>query len=94
MRWENNITNGYGAQVKFDKSGDASGRYSIMNYQLNRETRQYEYKKVGSWVSSLDLDIESIVWTGGTKDITISRCSTPCNLNEMKHVGEDGDICC
>ncbi|KAH3820653.1 metabotropic glutamate receptor 3-like [Dreissena polymorpha] len=85
---------GYGAQVKFDKSGDAFGRYSIMNYQLDRETRQYEYKKVGSWVSSLDLDIESIVWTGGTKDIPISRCSTPCNFDEMKHVGEDGDMCC
>ncbi|WAR25292.1 GRM-like protein [Mya arenaria] len=65
-----------------------------MNYQLNRETRQFEYHKVGSWVSGLNLDTESIVWTGGTKDIPLSRCSTPCEYNEMKQIGEDGDTCC
>ena len=65
-----------------------------MNYQLNRASRYFEYKKVGSWVSSLSLNVSDIVWAGGTKDIPISRCSQPCNFDEKKHVGEDGDMCC
>lgn len=85
---------GYGATVKFSKKGDAFGRYSIMNYQLNRSTRQYEYRQVGSWVNELRLNIDNIVWAGGTKDLPFSRCSQPCEFDEMKHVGEDGDMCC
>ncbi|KAL4226726.1 Metabotropic glutamate receptor 3 [Mactra antiquata] len=92
------FNDGYGADVKFTESGDAFGRYSIMNYQLNRTLRQYEYKQVGSWVDSrslqLQLDIDDIVWAGGTKDLPFSRCSQPCEFDEMKHVGEDGDMCC
>ncbi|XP_060600665.1 metabotropic glutamate receptor 3-like isoform X2 [Ruditapes philippinarum] len=85
---------GYGATVKFSETGDVFGRYSIMNYQLNRTTRQYEYRKVGSWVNDLSLDVDKIVWSGGTKDLPFSRCSQPCLGDEMKHVGEDGDMCC
>lgn len=65
-----------------------------MNYKLNRTTRQHEYQKVGSWVNELKLDIEEIVWTGQTKDVPFSRCSTPCGHDEMKQIGEDGDTCC
>lgn len=65
-----------------------------MNYQLNRSTRQYEYRAVGSWVNELGLNIDNIVWAGGTKDLPFSRCSQPCEFDEMKHVGEDGDMCC
>lgn len=91
-----NITfdDGYGAEVKFDEKGDALGRYTIMNYKLNRATRKYEYQSVGSWVSSLDLNVDDIVWTGGTMDLPVSRCSRPCEYYEVKHVGEDGDMCC
>lgn len=85
---------GYGAEVKFDESGDALGRYTIMNYKLNRSSRKYDYEPVGSWVSSLDLNVEKIVWTGGTMDLPVSRCSRPCEYDEVKHVGEDGDMCC
>ncbi|XP_053377191.1 metabotropic glutamate receptor 3-like isoform X2 [Mercenaria mercenaria] len=88
------FNDGYGATVKFSKQGDAFGRYSIMNYQLNRSTRQYEYRQVGSWVNDLSLNIDNIVWAGGTKDLPFSRCSQPCLGDEMKHVGEDGDMCC
>ena len=88
------VTDGYGAEVKFDESGDALGRYAIMNYKLNRATRKYEYVTVGSWVSSLDLELDEIVWTGGTMDLPTSRCSRPCDYDEVKHVGEDGDMCC
>ena len=65
-----------------------------MNYQLDRETRKYFYKPVGNWVSSLDINVDDIVWAGGTKDLPTSRCSQPCSFDEMKHVGEDGDMCC
>ncbi|KAL3853232.1 hypothetical protein ACJMK2_016788 [Sinanodonta woodiana] len=85
---------GYGATVTFDESGDALGRYNIMNYKLNRETREYGYDKVGTWSSSLEIDLDKIVWPGETKDIPESRCSKPCKPYEFKHVGENGDLCC
>ena len=59
-----------GAMVQFNEQGDAPGRYTIMNYQRNRQSREYEYKVVGTWADgSLALDLNSIVWAGGTMDI-------------------------
>ncbi|XP_052086122.1 metabotropic glutamate receptor-like isoform X1 [Mytilus californianus] len=86
----------YGALVKFNEKGDALGRYNIMNYQLNRNTRLYEYVLVGNWSTSLELETEKIVWAGGTKDIPSSRCSRPCEYDEYKHVGKNGNSnqCC
>lgn len=66
-----------------------------MNFRRKRGgNRPWEYHKVGSWVSSLQMDVDAIVWPGETKDLPLSRCSQPCNYDEMKSVGEDGDMCC
>lgn len=65
-----------------------------MNYQLNRSTRNFEYRVVGSWTSYLQLDTDKIVWAGGYDLIPESRCSQPCQHGEVKHVGESGDTCC
>ena len=64
------VSDGYGVTVQFDEKGDAPGRYTIMNYQRNRRTREHEYKVVGTWADGLlSLDLGSIVWAGGTMDI-------------------------
>ncbi|XP_041349875.1 metabotropic glutamate receptor 3-like isoform X2 [Gigantopelta aegis] len=84
---------GFGAHIEFDKFGDGPGRYTIMNYQLNRSTRQYEYREVGRWATTLDIDLQKIIWSGGTMDIPKSRCSEPCQKGEIKNM-RDGDPCC
>ncbi|XP_025106909.1 metabotropic glutamate receptor-like isoform X3 [Pomacea canaliculata] len=85
---------GYGATVHFDENGDGPGRYTIMNYQRNRTTREYEYKLVGTWADSLlDLDLSKIIWAGGTMDIPRSRCSEPCEEGEIKNI-QKGEQCC
>lgn len=64
------LADGYGATIHFDEKGDAPGRYTIMNYQRNRQSREYEYKVVGKWADGLlDLDLRKLVWSGGTMDI-------------------------
>ena len=81
--------------MKFDESGDAFGRYSIMNFRRKRGgNRPWEYYQVGSWVSSLEMNVDTIQWPGETQDLPLSRCSTPCRYDEMKSIGEDGDMCC
>nr|KAG5708798.1 hypothetical protein BaRGS_031952 [Batillaria attramentaria] len=85
---------GYGARVQFDEKGDAPGRYTIMNYQRNRSTREYEYVVVGTWADGLlSLELENIVWAGGTMDIPRSRCSEPCKEGEIKNM-QKGEQCC
>lgn len=88
------FTDKYGGLVKFNEMGDALGRYNIMNFQLNRETRKYEYVIVGNWSSTLHLETEAIIWAGGTRDIPSSQCSTPCKYDERKYVGGKGNTCC
>ncbi|KAL8558852.1 hypothetical protein ACOMHN_031781 [Nucella lapillus] len=91
---EMGFSNGYGATVQFDRKGDAPGRYTIMNYQRNRQSREYEYKVVGTWADGfLALDLEQIVWAGGTMDIPRSRCSEPCKEGEIKNM-QKGEQCC
>ncbi|XP_062584949.1 metabotropic glutamate receptor-like isoform X1 [Saccostrea cucullata] len=85
---------GYGALVKFDEKGDAMGRYNIMNFQWNETSHSYQYSTVGSWTDRLSLDTDKIIWAGRTKETPSSRCSRPCNFNEIKFVGKDGDTCC
>ncbi|PVD24296.1 hypothetical protein C0Q70_14767 [Pomacea canaliculata] len=88
------FSDGYGATVHFDENGDGPGRYTIMNYQRNRTTREYEYKLVGTWADSLlDLDLSKIIWAGGTMDIPRSRCSEPCEEGEIKNI-QKGEQCC
>ncbi|CAI9729621.1 metabotropic glutamate receptor 3-like [Octopus vulgaris] len=83
---------GYGALVQFDKQGDALGRYSIFNYAYDNLTGQYAYKHVGTWGKNhLELTGDEITWSGGTDLIPMSRCSRPCNYDEVKSVH---DTCC
>ncbi|XP_071082825.1 metabotropic glutamate receptor 3-like [Haliotis cracherodii] len=84
---------GYDAKISFDKSGNAPGRYTIMNFQRNRTTRQYEYREIGRWANNLELDMEKIIWAGGTYDVPTSRCSEPCKEGHIKNM-RSGDQCC
>ena len=68
------FSDGYGARVQFDEQGNAPGRYTIMNYQRNRTTHEFEYRVVGTWADGhLSLDLDSIVWADGTVNIPRSE---------------------
>lgn len=86
------FSDGYGAQVEFDEHGDALGRYMIFNYRYNKTKKAYEYKNVGTWsTNGLELGGDDITWSGGISNIPVSRCSRPCNYDEIKSVH---DTCC
>lgn len=74
--------------MHFDENGDGPGRYTIMNYQRNRTTREYEYKLVGTWADSLlDLDLSKIIWAGGTMDIPRSLPALSLSLCKKMRKG-------
>ncbi|KAL3871350.1 hypothetical protein ACJMK2_039357 [Sinanodonta woodiana] len=71
-----------------------NGEKLLKKYLLNTYFGEYGYDKVGTWSSSLEIDLDKIVWPGETKDIPESSCSKPCKPDEIKHVAENGDRCC
>ena len=79
--------------MKFDEKGDAPGRYVVLNYQRNRSNGNFEYRQIGTWSSTLDVNHSDIVWAGTTNVIPRSRCSEPCKEGEIKKSGA-GDHCC
>lgn len=79
--------------MHFDHKGDAPGRYTVMNYQRNRRTREYEYRRVGYWANGLTVNHSEIVWAGDTKNIPDSRCSEPCQEGWIKNI-KGGQQCC
>ena len=78
------IADGYGRVVEFDKNGDTFGSYLVINYQLNKTTNTYVNKVVGTWRSSLTVDIGAISWAGGSTKIPMSSCSQSCEPHEIK----------
>ena len=70
--------------VEFDKNGDTFGNYLVINYQLDKTTNSYVSKVVGTWRSTLTVDIGAISWAGGSTRIPESSCSRPCEPNEIK----------
>ncbi|XP_072025944.1 glutamate receptor ionotropic, NMDA 1-like [Amphiura filiformis] len=59
---EAKIPNGFFGQIEFDNNGDMiAANYAILNLHDNRLV------KVGTW-SSVELDIQNVVWPGGIKN--------------------------
>ncbi|KAM4587743.1 metabotropic glutamate receptor 4-like [Odontesthes bonariensis] len=80
-----------GNPVLFNENGDAPGRYEIYQYQLKNRTA--EYKVIGHWTDQLNLNVHSMQWPGGTRQIPSSICSQPCQPGERKKIVK-GIPCC
>ncbi|XP_051804253.1 metabotropic glutamate receptor 4-like isoform X3 [Acanthochromis polyacanthus] len=65
-----------GNPVLFNENGDAPGRYEIYQYQIRNRTA--EYKIIGHWTDQLHLNVRSMQWPGGVRQIPSSICSHPC----------------
>ncbi|XP_043932416.1 metabotropic glutamate receptor 4 [Protopterus annectens] len=77
--------------VTFNENGDAPGRYMI--YQYQRINSSAEYKEIGHWTQQLKLDLKSMKWARGARQIPSSVCSQPCKPGERKKTVK-GIPCC
>ncbi|KAL3978643.1 hypothetical protein ACER0C_019705 [Sarotherodon galilaeus] len=80
-----------GNPVLFNENGDAPGRYEIYQYQIRNRTA--EYKIIGHWADQLHLNVRSMQWPGGVRQIPSSICSQPCRPGERKKIVK-GIPCC
>uniref|UniRef100_A0A3P9KTX9 Glutamate receptor, metabotropic 4 n=1 Tax=Oryzias latipes TaxID=8090 RepID=A0A3P9KTX9_ORYLA len=80
-----------GNPVLFNENGDAPGRYEIYQYQIRNQTA--EYKIIGHWTDQLHLNVRSMQWPGGIRQIPSSICSQPCQPGERKKIVK-GIPCC
>ncbi|XP_054906380.1 metabotropic glutamate receptor 4-like isoform X2 [Poeciliopsis prolifica] len=80
-----------GNPVLFNENGDAPGRYEIYQYQIRNRTP--EYKVIGHWTDQLHLNVSSMQWPGGVRQIPTSICSQPCQPGERKKIVK-GIPCC
>ncbi|KAH8376012.1 hypothetical protein KR093_004800, partial [Drosophila rubida] len=80
-----------GSEVKFDRQGDGLARYDILNYQRLDNSSGYQYKVIGKWFNSLELNLETVVWNKD-QEMPTSACSLPCEAGMIKK--QQGDTCC
>ncbi|KAK7145145.1 hypothetical protein R3I94_011291 [Phoxinus phoxinus] len=80
-----------GNPVQFNENGDAPGRYDIYQYQIKNKTA--EYKIIGHWTDQLYLNIRTMQWPGGGKQVPPSICSLPCKPGWRKKIVK-GISCC
>ncbi|XP_034388764.1 metabotropic glutamate receptor 4-like [Cyclopterus lumpus] len=80
-----------GNPVLFNENGDAPGRYEIYQYQIRNQTA--EYKIIGHWTDQLNLNVRTMQWPGGVRQIPSSICSHPCQAGERKKIVK-GMPCC
>ncbi|XP_067361774.1 metabotropic glutamate receptor 4-like isoform X2 [Channa argus] len=80
-----------GNPVLFNENGDAPGRYEIYQYQIRNRTA--EYKIIGHWTDQLNLNVRSMQWPSGVRQIPSSICSQPCQPGERKKIVK-GIPCC
>ncbi|KAK7916429.1 hypothetical protein WMY93_012190 [Mugilogobius chulae] len=80
-----------GNPVLFNADGDAPGRYEIYQYQIRNKTA--EYKIIGHWTDQLHLNVRTMQWPGGLRQIPASICSQPCQAGERKKIVK-GIPCC
>ncbi|XP_032588820.1 metabotropic glutamate receptor isoform X2 [Drosophila mojavensis] len=80
-----------GSEVKFDRQGDGLARYDILNYQRLDNSSGYQYKVIGKWFNSLELNLDTLVWNKAN-EMPTSACSLPCEAGMIKK--QQGDTCC
>ena len=77
---------GPGGRFRFDKNGDASGKYQIKSWQLDHGV--YKMVDVGFWdpdnpFEHLQVDKDIVQWNGMTALVPISLCVDTCGRNEI-----------
>ncbi|XP_051890703.1 metabotropic glutamate receptor 4-like isoform X4 [Pristis pectinata] len=87
-----NFSGSAGIPVTFNENGDAPGRYDIYQYQI-KDNFTRTYSVIGQWVNKLHLNIRTMKWPSGSRQIPVSICSLPCKPGERKKIVK-GIPCC
>ncbi|XP_067129617.1 metabotropic glutamate receptor 3-like isoform X2 [Centruroides vittatus] len=82
---------GEGIIVRFNQDGDAPGNYHIYQYQKTGQDK-YDYKVVGEWTESLQINMTLIKWEDSNISAPFSRCSEFCNTGYVRQY--QGQPCC
>ncbi|XP_041120340.1 extracellular calcium-sensing receptor-like isoform X2 [Polyodon spathula] len=88
-----------GESVYFDKNGDITARYELVNWQLNKKGKT-QFVTVGLYDASLAegrqfiMNNISIVWTGDQDKVPKSVCSESCSPGTRKAVQKGKPVCC
>ncbi|XP_053356933.1 extracellular calcium-sensing receptor-like [Clarias gariepinus] len=88
-----------GEEIYFDRNGDPTAKYEIINWQKNKRNH-YEFIKVGLYDPSLPtqdrlaVNMTSIVWAQNANQIPKSVCSERCPPGTRKAVQKGKPICC
>ncbi|XP_035381096.1 extracellular calcium-sensing receptor-like isoform X2 [Electrophorus electricus] len=95
-----NFTTPVGELVYFDKNGNPSASYDILNWQLGANGKM-EFVKVGQFDPTRGperdfyLDLNKVVWGGGCGDeVPVSVCSESCPPGTRKAVQKGKPVCC
>ncbi|KAM6981345.1 metabotropic glutamate receptor 7 [Aplochiton taeniatus] len=78
--------------VTFNRNGDAPGRYDLFQYQMNNVTGP-GYRLIGTWMETLQLNMEEMQWPNSEAEVPTSVCSLPCRTGERKKIVK-GMPCC
>ncbi|XP_033894747.3 extracellular calcium-sensing receptor-like [Acipenser ruthenus] len=94
-----NFTTRNGETVYFDKNGDITARYELVNWQLNKKGKT-QFVTVGLYDASLAegrrfiMNNIPIVWTGDQDKVPKSVCSESCPPGTRKAVQKGKPVCC
>ncbi|XP_061073582.1 extracellular calcium-sensing receptor-like [Conger conger] len=94
-----NFTLGTGEKVSFDRNGDPTARYEVVNWQLAPDGA-VEFRVVGYYDASLPsgqqfvMSPVSMVWAGGQTQKPRSVCSESCPPGTRKAVQRGRPVCC
>uniref|UniRef100_K7FVX6 Extracellular calcium-sensing receptor n=1 Tax=Pelodiscus sinensis TaxID=13735 RepID=K7FVX6_PELSI len=95
-----NFTSNMGEQVDFDESGDLIGNYSIINWHLSPEDGSIMFEEVGHYNvyarkgERLFINENKILWSGFSREVPVSNCSTECLPGTRKGIMEGEPTCC
>ncbi|GCC31983.1 metabotropic glutamate receptor 4-like isoform X1 [Chiloscyllium punctatum] len=87
-----NFSGSAGVPVTFNENGDAPGHYDIYQYQV-KDNATRAYSVIGEWANKLRLNIHTMQWQSGSRQVPVSICSLPCKPGERKKIVK-GIPCC
>ncbi|XP_053159907.1 extracellular calcium-sensing receptor isoform X2 [Hemicordylus capensis] len=94
------FTNNMGEQVVFDRFGDVTGNYSIINWHLSPEDGSIVFEEVGHYNVNakngerLFINEDKILWNGFSREVPFSNCSRDCLPGTRKGIIEGQPTCC
>ncbi|XP_053131586.1 extracellular calcium-sensing receptor-like [Hemicordylus capensis] len=89
-----------GEQVVFDRFGDVTGNYSIINWHLSPEDSSIVFEEVGHYNVNakngerLFINEDKILWNGFSREVPFSNCSRDCLPGTRKGIIEGQPTCC